>query len=58
MDPLMIEDIVDMWPDQDRHAFWDTVAFMVCDERMDEDDAIVSAFDSAAFVELFQAAGE
>lgn len=54
MDPLKIEEIVDTWPEAERHAFWETVAFKVCDERVDEDDAIASAFDSAAFVEIFQ----
>jgi len=58
MDPIMIEDIVDSWPDDDRYAFWSEVAYQICEQHLDDDDAIVAAFNSAAFIEMFHEGGE
>lgn len=51
MNSLRIEEIVEDWSDAERHAFWDTVAFKVCEERMTADDAMISTFDLMSYLE-------
>lgn len=53
MNANAIQAHVETWDDDQRHQFWDIVAFRVTDELMDPDDAIVATFAAQAYAEIY-----